>query len=117
MVFAKQLREGVRRGFITCSIRIWKNPRVKVGNRYRMEDGWIEIESIEEISLGDITQDLAQESGFASRTDLLETARHGSGENVYLVRFRFLLSGRWNQPKPGHPLRLGALARNGAEFQ
>jgi hypothetical protein len=90
MVFAKQLREGVRRRFITCSIRIWKNPRVKAGNRYPMEDGWIEIESIEEITLGDITPDLAQESGFASRAALLETARHGSGENVYLVRFRFL---------------------------
>jgi hypothetical protein len=90
MVFAKQLREGVRRGFITCSIRIWKHPRVRAGNRYRMEDGWIEIESIEEITLGEITQDLAQESGFQSRADLLETARHGAGEKVYLVRFRFV---------------------------
>ncbi len=90
MVFAKPLREGVRRGFITCSVRIWKNPRVKPGGRYPMEDGCIEIESIEEISLGDITKELAQESGFASRADLLQTARHGSGERVFLVRFRFL---------------------------
>ncbi len=90
MVFAKQLREGVRRGFIACSIRIWKNPRVKVGKRYQMEDGQIEIDSIEEITLGDITQDLAQESGFLNRADLLQTARHGAGENVYLIRFRYI---------------------------
>lgn len=90
MVFAKQLREGVRRGFIGCSIRIWKHPRVKAGNRYRMDDGAIEIDSIEEITMGDITQDLAQESGFQSRADLLQTARHGAGENVYLIRFHYI---------------------------
>lgn len=89
MVFAKQLRERVRLGYITCSVRIWKNPRVKPGSRYPMEDGWIEIESIEEITPGDITQELAQESGFPSRAELLQTARHGSGDRVFLVRFRF----------------------------
>ena len=36
--FTKRLREGVRNGTITCSIRIWKSPRVKVGYRYRMEN-------------------------------------------------------------------------------
>ena len=90
MVFAKHLRESVWRGFITCSIRIWKHPHVKVGNRYRMEDGEIEVDSIESISLSDITQDLAQESGFQSRADLLQTARHGAGENVYLIRFHYI---------------------------
>lgn len=91
MVFTKSLREGVRRGFITSSIRIWKHPRVKAGGRYRMEDGEIVVESVEPISLREITQELAIESGFPSRTDLLKVARHGSGENVYLVRFRFVL--------------------------
>jgi hypothetical protein len=36
MVFTKRLREGVRRGEITCSVRIWTRPHVKVGARYRM---------------------------------------------------------------------------------
>jgi hypothetical protein len=89
MVFTKRLREGVRRGFITCSIRIWKHPHVKVGGRYRMDEGEILIESIELISLQDVTHDLAIESGFQSRADLLKVAKHGSGDNVYLVRFRF----------------------------
>jgi hypothetical protein len=91
MVFTKRLREGVRRGFITCSIRIWKRPHVKVGGRYPMDEGEILIESIEPISLQDVTHDLAVESGFESRADLLKVAKHGSGENVYLVRFRYLL--------------------------
>ena len=42
MVFAKRLREGVVRGEITSSIRIWTSPHVKAGNRYRMGDGEIE---------------------------------------------------------------------------
>ncbi|MEP6716195.1 MAG: ASCH domain-containing protein [Terriglobia bacterium] len=94
MVFTKHLREGVRRGFITSSVRIWKHPRVKVGGRYRMEEGEIVIDSIEPITLQDITTDLAMESGFQSRADLLKIAKHGSGENVYLVRFHYILPAR-----------------------
>ncbi|MEO8025591.1 MAG: ASCH domain-containing protein [Bryobacteraceae bacterium] len=90
MVFTKRLREGVRRGFITCSVRIWQRPHVKVGGRYRMEEGEIVIDSIEPITLQDITHDLAVESGFESRSDLLKIAKHGHGENVYLVRFHYL---------------------------
>ena len=89
MVFTKRLREGVRRGLITCSVRIWKYPHVKAGGRYRMDDGEIVIDSIETISLQDVTHDLAVESGFESRADLLKVARHGPGDNVYLIRFHY----------------------------
>ena len=44
MVFAKRLREGVRRGEITCSVRIWVRPHVQIGARYRMGEGEIEID-------------------------------------------------------------------------
>jgi hypothetical protein len=91
VVFTKRLREGVRRGFITCTVRIWKRPQVKVGGRYRMEEGEIIIDSIDAISLQDITQDLAVESGFDSKSDLLKIAKHGAGENVYLIHFHYLL--------------------------
>ena len=56
-----------------------------------MEEGEIEIDFLEPISLQDITQDLAVESGFLSKTDLLRVAKHGSGSNVYLVRFHYVL--------------------------
>ena len=38
MVFTKRLREGVRRGRIRCSFRIWTHPHVKIGGRYPMDD-------------------------------------------------------------------------------
>jgi hypothetical protein len=90
MVFTKRLRDGVRRGEITCSVRIWQRPHVKVGNRYRMEEGEIEIESITPIGFPDITPQLARESGFLGIVDLLKVAKHGRGENVYLVRFHYI---------------------------
>jgi hypothetical protein len=88
--FEKGLRDGVRRGEITCSVRIWMRPHVKVGGRYRMEEGEIEVDSILPIELADITPELARASGFKGVVDLLKVAKHGPGENVYLIRFRYL---------------------------
>ena len=90
MVFTKRLREGVRRGEITCSVRIWTQPHVKVGARYSMEEGEIEVDSITPIGFPDITPELARESGFLGVLDLLKVAQHGKGENIYLVRFHYL---------------------------
>jgi hypothetical protein len=96
MVFAKQLRDGIKRGRIRCSVRIWQSPRVKVGNKYAMDDGHIVVDSIDEITLKQITNDLAREGGFQSRDDLLATAKHGKGDNVYLIRFHYLPAGAWD---------------------
>ena len=90
MVFTKRLRDGVRRGEITCSVRIWKFPHVKVGNRYPMDEGEIEVDSIKPIGFPDITPSLARQSGFLGVVDLLKVAKHGKGENIYLVRFHYV---------------------------
>ena len=90
MLFTKYLRDGVRSGEITTTVRVWQNPHVKVGGRYRMEEGEIEVDSIESIELSDITPALAQACGFQSVADLLAVAKHGRGENVYLIRFHFI---------------------------
>lgn len=94
MIFTKRLREGVRRGEITCSVRIWTRPHVKAGHRYRMQEGAIEVDSVLPIELADVTPELARESGFKGVVDLLKVAKHGRGENVYLVRFHYVPSGR-----------------------
>jgi len=89
MMFAKRLRDRVARGEITCSVRIWRSPHVKVGGRYAMGAGKIEVTSIREISMQDITPDLARRSGFLGVVDLLKVAKHGPGERVYLVEFEY----------------------------
>ena len=90
MVFAKRLREGVVRGEITCTVRIWTGPHVKEGSRYSMGDGAIEIESITPIGFPDITPELARESGFSGVLDLLKVAKHGKGDKIYLIRFHYI---------------------------
>jgi hypothetical protein len=94
MDFTKRLRPGVQSGEITCSVRIWHSPRVKAGNRYDSTGvGQIEIDSIEQMELSDVTPELARESGFNGLVDLLKIAKHGSGTNVYLVRFHYVRQG------------------------
>ena len=90
MMFTKRLRDGIREGRITCSVRIWKTARVKPGGIYPMEEGHIVVDAIRQIALGDITGELARRSGFAGVVDLLKTAKHGSGTNVYLVDFHYV---------------------------
>ena len=55
-----------------------------------MEEGQIEIDSIEQIGFPDITPALARASGFLGVLDLLKVAQHGRGENIYLVRFHYI---------------------------
>lgn len=89
MKFTKRLREPIMRGEITSSVRIWQRPRVKVGGRYALGPGAVEVTSIRQITLADITPSLARRSGFAGVVDLLKVAKHGAGENVYLVEFEY----------------------------
>jgi hypothetical protein len=89
MMFAKRLREAVMRGEVTCSVRIWQGPRVKVGGRYPLGPGAIHVTAIREIGFEHITPDLARQSGFEGVVDLLKVAKHGSGQTVYLVEFEY----------------------------
>lgn len=75
---------------------------MKVGGRYVMDDGHVVIDSITEMTVADITYDLARESGFESVEDLLRVAKHGRGDRVYLIRFHYLPPGAWDAPPWQH---------------
>jgi len=89
MVFTKRLRDRVMLGEIDCSVRIWQSPRVRVGGRYPLGPGAIHVTSVREIGWDGITPELARRSGFEDVADLLGVAKHGPGENVYLVEFEY----------------------------
>jgi len=89
MQFTKRLHDPIMRGEVTCSVRIWQSPHVKVGGRYKLGPGAVEVTSMRRIELTDITPKLARESGFAGVVDLLKIAKHGPGENVYLIEFEY----------------------------
>ncbi len=68
-----------------------------------MDEGHIVVDSVASIGMADITDDLARESGFDSADDLIQTARHGGGEQVYLIRFHYLAPGAWDVPPARSP--------------
>jgi hypothetical protein len=55
------------------------------------------------IGFPDISPELARESGFLGVLDLLKVAKHGKGENIYLVRFHYV------PPTPHHKVRRSGL--------
>jgi hypothetical protein len=89
VVFTKQLREGIRCGEITRTVRIWQRCHVKLGGRYRMGDGHVVVTAILPIVLADITGPLARQCGFKGVVDLLKIAKHGPGRNIFLIDFHY----------------------------
>jgi hypothetical protein len=51
--------------------------------------GEIVVTAILEMSLADITPELARRSGFSGVVELIKIAKHGSGRRVFLVEFRY----------------------------
>ena len=92
--FMRALRDRIRRGEITTTVRLWQQPRVKAGRRYALPPGEILVTRIFEVSLADVTPELAHRSGFVGVVDLLKVARHGAGRRVFVIEFRYI------EPKP-----------------
>lgn len=90
MQFVKALRERIKSGEITCSVRLWQRPHVTVGGRYPLPPGHIVVTSLLEMQLADITPALARRSGFTGLVELLKIAKHGPGRRVFLVEFRYV---------------------------
>ena len=89
MTFTQRLHAPIIAGEVTCSVRIWRSRHVKLGGRYRLGPGAVEVTAIHPITLADITPELARRSGFAGVVDLLKVAKHGPGESVYLIEFEY----------------------------
>ena len=89
MQFSRHLRDRVKKGEITTSVRFWKSPNVMAGGHYSLDDGEVIVTSIREINFDDISEDMARESGFSCLDDLLKTAQHGTGMHIYWIRFYY----------------------------
>jgi hypothetical protein len=90
MQFMRELRDRIRRGEITTTVRLWQRPHVKVGGRYALPPGEVVVTRLYEVTLADITPELARQSGFAGVVDLLKVAKHGPGRRVFIIEFRYV---------------------------
>ena len=89
MLFQRRFHERIHSGEITCTVRIWQRPHVKVGGRYSLGGGAIVVDEVHETRLDDITAALARRCGFPSLVDLVKTAKHGAGERVFVIDFHY----------------------------
>ena len=90
MQFIRPLRDRIRKGEITTTVRLWQRPHVKVGGRYALPPGEIVVTKLFEIALADVTPQLARQSGFTGVVELLKVAKHGAGRRVFLIEFRYV---------------------------
>src|SRR6202046_5274107 len=76
MEFSRDLRPQVISGDITVSYRLWQRPKVRVGGRYPVGPGQIEVDSVELVPFAAITAADVRRSGERDRAALRRTAGH-----------------------------------------
>ncbi len=91
MQFSAELRGGVLSGEITVSFRLWRRPKVKVGGRYRVEGGHIEVDTVDLFPFSSIDDDDLRRSGEADRESLRRRAAHAGpiDDDTLLYRIQF----------------------------
>lgn len=94
LLFKKQFLEAIRRGEKTQTIRLWKHPRMRAGQRsYIPGAGYIRVLAVDEVRLEDLTDADARPDGFQTADQLraelarLYPERIGGGYRAYRIRF------------------------------
>lgn len=94
MQFSPDLRHEVLAGHVTVSFRLWRRAKVKPGSRYRLEERWIEVDSIELMPFSQIDQEDLERSGERDLESLRRRAAHAGPIHddtlVYRVQFHLV---------------------------
>lgn len=91
MEFSRELRNDVLAGDITVSVRLWKQPRVKQGGRYRVGPGEIEVDAIGLVPFAAVTAQDVRRAGEPDRETLRRRAAHAGpiDEDTLVYRVEF----------------------------
>jgi hypothetical protein len=91
MEFSRELRAEVLSGQITVTFRLWRRPQVKVGGRYRVGGGQIEVDSIELLPFSAIDGADLRCTGEPDRESLRRRAAHAGPvhDDTLLYRIEF----------------------------
>jgi hypothetical protein len=89
--FSQELRDDVIAGDITVSFRLWSRPKVRVGGRYPVGPGYIEVDALELMPFSSITPADLQRSGEPDMETLRQRAAHAGPitEDTLLYRVEF----------------------------
>lgn len=91
MEFSKELREDVLSGAITVSFRLWRQPKVKPGGRYRVGGGEIVVDAVELIPFSGIDDADLRRCGETDLESLRRRAAHAGpiDDDTLLYRIEF----------------------------
>jgi len=90
-MFSPELRDRVRVGDITVSIRLWSRAKVKAGGRYQSHGFTIEVDTVELLPFSAVTDEDVVRSGEADRESLRRRAAHAGpiDEHTLVYRIEF----------------------------
>ncbi len=100
LLFKKKFLPAIRAGEKTQTVRLWKHRMMRSGQRsYIPGAGYVRVESVDSVSLDELTDADAQPDGFET-ADLLRAEldtiygdKLRAGYQAYRVRFRLLENG------------------------
>lgn len=90
VLFTKRFWSGIADGSVTMTFRRWKRRQVVAGHRYRTPAGIIEVDSVEIVAEGDVTDAEAQRAGFATAAELVGDLRGTADLPVYRIAFHLV---------------------------
>jgi hypothetical protein len=83
LLFEKRFHEGLVRGDVTLTYRLWPTARVKPGGRYRCHPiGVLEVDAIERVTAAAISDSDARRAGFGGRAELLAYLEKRAGKKI-----------------------------------
>jgi hypothetical protein len=91
MEFSRELRDAVLSGDITITVRLWRSARAKVGGRYCVGPGEIEVDSIDLVPFGSIDDADVVCSGETDREALRRRVAHAGpvADDTMVYRIEF----------------------------
>lgn len=91
MQFARATHEAIAAGRVDLTFRLWSRPQAKVGGRYRIGAVTIEVDEMEMVPFGTVTEAEARRSGHDDREALRAITAHAGQVTddtlVYRIEF------------------------------
>jgi hypothetical protein len=103
VLFESRFHDGLRRGSIVLTFRLWPSARVVVGRRYRCKAlGFLEVDSVDKVRVGSIRPAEARKAGFEDAAALTEylarVSRRSVSEATRVWRVGFHFAGEDERP-------------------